>query len=122
MLLSSSVWRGNARWWFAGGLLAGGMACASVALPGVAAAAASPALADLIAELLELSRIKTRRLKLEPVDLGVLLGEVADVFEHDLRGKGVAFVVDTPMPRLNCERARLRQVGRRSSCGGGLRR
>ena len=65
---------------------------------------------DLIAELLELSRIKTRRLKLEPVDLGVLLGEVADVFEHDLRGKGIAFVVDTPMPRLNCERARLRQV------------
>lgn len=28
MLLSSSVWRGNARWWFAGGLLAGGLASA----------------------------------------------------------------------------------------------
>jgi signal transduction histidine kinase len=65
---------------------------------------------DLIAELLELSRIKTRRLKLEPVDLGVLVGEVAEVFEHDLRGRGITFVVDTPLPRLNCERARLRQV------------
>jgi signal transduction histidine kinase len=65
---------------------------------------------DLIAELLELSRIKTRRLKLEPVDLNVLVGEVAEMFEHDLRGRGIAFVVDNPLPRLNCERARLRQV------------
>jgi signal transduction histidine kinase len=65
---------------------------------------------DLISELLELSRIKTRRLKLEPVDLGVLLGEVGEMFEHDLRRSGVTLVVDTPMPRLHCERARLRQV------------
>jgi len=65
---------------------------------------------DLIAELLELSRIKTRRLKLEPVDLNVLVGEVAEMFEHDLRGRGISFVVDSPLPRLNCERARLRQV------------
>jgi hypothetical protein len=32
MLLSSSVWRGNARWWFAGGLLAGGLTSALVAV------------------------------------------------------------------------------------------
>ena len=65
---------------------------------------------DLIAELLELSRIKTRRLKLEPVDLEVLVREVAEVFEHDLRGRGIQLVVDGPLPRLNCERARFRQV------------
>ena len=65
---------------------------------------------DLIAELLELSRIKTRRLKLEPVDLDALVREVAEVFEHDLRGRGIRFVVDGLLPRLNCERARLRQV------------
>ena len=65
---------------------------------------------DLIAELLELSRIKTRRLKLEPVDLDALLGEIAGVFEHDLRAKGIRLSVAGPLPRLNCERARLRQV------------
>ena len=65
---------------------------------------------DLIAELLELSRIKTRRLKLEPVQLDLLVREVAGVFEHDLRGRNIRFVVDGPLPRLNCERARLRQV------------
>lgn len=65
---------------------------------------------DLIAELLELSRIKTRRLKLEPVDTDVLVREVAEVFEHELRGRDIRFVVDGPLPRLNGERARLRQV------------
>jgi signal transduction histidine kinase len=65
---------------------------------------------DLIAELLELSRIKTRRLKLEPVDLGVLAREVAEVFDEDLRVRGILLTFDNPLPRLNCERARLRQV------------
>lgn len=65
---------------------------------------------DLIAELLELSRIKTRRLKLEPVDMDVLVRQVAEVFEHELRGRDIRFVVDGPLPAVNCERARLRQV------------
>jgi signal transduction histidine kinase len=65
---------------------------------------------DLIAELLELSRIKTRRLKLEPVDLDVLVREVAEVFEHDLRGRGIALAFDGPLPRLNGERSRVRQL------------
>ena len=65
---------------------------------------------DLIAELLELSRIKTRRLKLEPVDMDALVREVGEMFEHDLRGRGIRFAVEGKLPRLNCERARLRQV------------
>jgi hypothetical protein len=32
MLLSSSVWRGNARWWFVAGLLAGGLTSALLAV------------------------------------------------------------------------------------------
>ncbi|MGC5319647.1 hypothetical protein ACPXB5_13030 [Micromonospora arida] len=32
MLLSSSVWRDNARWWFSGGLLLGGLTTAAVAV------------------------------------------------------------------------------------------
>ena len=65
---------------------------------------------DLITELLELSRIKTRRQKTEPVDLGVLVGEVGGVFENDLRTRQIGLVVDTPLPTLTCERARMRQV------------
>jgi signal transduction histidine kinase len=64
----------------------------------------------LIAELLELSRIKTRRQKMEDVDLDALVAEIADVFENDFKERSIAFVVDTPLPRLTCERARVRQV------------
>jgi len=65
---------------------------------------------DLIAELLELSRIKTRRQKMEPVDIGAMVSELAGMFEDDLRTKGISLVVDSALPVLDCERARLRQV------------
>jgi signal transduction histidine kinase len=65
---------------------------------------------DLIGELLELSRIKTRRQKLEPVEIAPLLSEITDVFEEDLRAREIQIVVDSAMPVLTCERARIRQV------------
>jgi signal transduction histidine kinase len=65
---------------------------------------------DLIAELLELSRIKTRRQKMEPVDVNQLISDIGDVLENDLRSKGIDLVVDNPLPVVQCERARLRQV------------
>ena len=65
---------------------------------------------DLIAELLELSRIKTRRLKLEPVDIDAMVRELDDVFEDDLRQHEIRLIVDNPLPVLHCEKARLRQV------------
>lgn len=65
---------------------------------------------DLISELLELSRIKTRRQKVEPVDLGALVGELAGMFENDLRTREIALTIDTPLPVVECERARMRQV------------
>jgi len=65
---------------------------------------------DLIAELLELSRIKTRRQKMEPVDVGAMVHELAGMFENDLRTKNIALVVDQLLPVLECERARIRQV------------
>jgi signal transduction histidine kinase len=65
---------------------------------------------DLIAELLELSRIKTRRLKLETVDLDALVRELDGVFEDDLRTQEIKLIIDAPLPALHCERARLRQV------------
>jgi signal transduction histidine kinase len=65
---------------------------------------------DLIAELLELSRIKTRRDKLEAVDVEKLVHELGGVFENDLKSRQIELIVDSPMPILHAERARLRQV------------
>jgi signal transduction histidine kinase len=65
---------------------------------------------DLIAELLELSRIKTRRQKMEHVETSAIVRELGDVFENDLRTRGIALVLDNELPVLHCERARIRQV------------
>lgn len=65
---------------------------------------------DLIGELLELSRIKTRRQKMEQVDLDALVHDIAGVFENDLKSRQIAITVDETLPTLVCERARLRQV------------
>jgi signal transduction histidine kinase len=65
---------------------------------------------DLIGELLELSRIKTRRQQFEPLDLDVLLSELAGVFEADLKSKQIALTVETSLPVVHAERARMRQV------------
>ncbi|HEY7087824.1 MAG TPA: HAMP domain-containing sensor histidine kinase [Tepidisphaeraceae bacterium] len=65
---------------------------------------------ELIAELLELSRIKTRRQKMEPVDVDQTVAELTDMFESDLRSKSIALFVDTPLPTLVAERSRTRQV------------
>jgi signal transduction histidine kinase len=65
---------------------------------------------DLIAELLELSRIKTRRQKMENVEIDAMVRELRDMFENDLRERHIDLLIDSPLPVLNCERARIRQV------------
>ncbi len=65
---------------------------------------------ELISELLELSRIKTRRQKLEMVESEAMVRELAGVFEEDLRRRAIELHLDTPLPVLHIERARLRQV------------
>jgi len=65
---------------------------------------------DLIAELLELSRIKTRRQKMEPVDVGSIISDLRDVFEEDLKQKQIALIVESGLPTIMCEKARIRQV------------
>ena len=64
----------------------------------------------LIGELLELSRIKSRRQKTERVAIGAVVGEVGELVAQDLETRGVTFAVDADLPTLICERARLRQV------------
>src|SRR5205085_538065 len=65
---------------------------------------------DLIAELLELSRIKTRRQKMENVEIDAMVRELREMFDNDLRTRGIDLLIDGPLPVLNCERARMRQV------------
>ncbi len=65
---------------------------------------------DLIGELLELSRIKTRRGDAERVDVEALVADIGGVFEQDLQTRGIALLVDGPLPPLMAERARVRQV------------
>ncbi|HEX4054495.1 MAG TPA: HAMP domain-containing sensor histidine kinase [Tepidisphaeraceae bacterium] len=65
---------------------------------------------DLISELLELSRIKTRRQKMEMVETAALVRDVEGLFESDLRDNQITLTVDTPMPVLHGERPRFRQV------------
>lgn len=65
---------------------------------------------DLIGELLELSRIKTRRQKMESVDVAALVRELAELFEDELKRKQIALVVSDLLPHITCEKARLRQV------------
>lgn len=65
---------------------------------------------ELINEILELSRIKTRREKLEPVDLQQLVKQVADQFENDLETRGITLNINSPLPVMTAERSRMRQV------------
>ncbi|HEY0008855.1 MAG TPA: HAMP domain-containing sensor histidine kinase, partial [Tepidisphaeraceae bacterium] len=65
---------------------------------------------DLINELLELSRIKTRRQEMESVDLEALIWDLRGMFENDLKTRNIDLIVDTELPQLHGERARLRQI------------
>lgn len=65
---------------------------------------------DLIAELLELSRIKTRRQKMESVDIEALLRDLCGMFDEDLKQRGITLTLHPPFPVLHCERNRIRQV------------
>jgi signal transduction histidine kinase len=65
---------------------------------------------DLISELLELSRIKTRRQKMEVVDVEQLVADLRGIFEDDLKQRNIELIIETPLPKLNAERPRVRQV------------
>jgi len=65
---------------------------------------------DLIGELLELSRIKTRRQRPERVDLDAMARELGEMFESDLKQNAIDFIIDNPLPEIFCESARMRQV------------
>ncbi|MDB5323446.1 MAG: putative two-component system sensor histidine kinase [Phycisphaerales bacterium] len=65
---------------------------------------------DLISELLELSRIKTRRQKMEIVDIRALVQDLTGIFEDDLRSRRIQILIDTELPLIHGEKSRLRQI------------
>ncbi len=65
---------------------------------------------DLINELLELSRIKTRRQSMENVDIEAMVWDLRGMFENDLKTREIQLIIDTQLPQLYCERARVRQI------------
>jgi signal transduction histidine kinase len=64
----------------------------------------------LIGELLELSRIKTRRHSIEPIEVRALVKEMEELFESDLRERNIELLIETPLPVLEAERMRIRQI------------
>jgi signal transduction histidine kinase len=65
---------------------------------------------DLINELLELSRIKTRRGKFEEVETEKMIWDLRGLFENDLRTRQIELVLETSLPNLFVDKARIRQV------------
>jgi len=65
---------------------------------------------ELINELLELSRIRTRPERRQRVDFGELLDVLKGTFEYDLKAKNITLTIHGPMPTLRVERNRIRQV------------
>ena len=44
---------------------------------------------------------------MELVEVSHLVTDVGDMFENDLKSRGIELIVDTPLPAVNCEKARL---------------
>lgn len=65
---------------------------------------------QLIEQLLELSRIKTRRGRLTEVDLQDLLGQMREDFSFLLEERGIRISITDVLPTIHAERHRIRQV------------
>ncbi len=65
---------------------------------------------ELINELLELSRIRTRPERRQRVDFGQLLDVLRETFDYDLKQRNIKLTVHRPMPTLRVAKSRMRQV------------
>ncbi len=65
---------------------------------------------DLINELLDLSRIKSAKPKLERVETEAMIWDIRGMFENDLKTRQIELVIDSVLPVLFVEKARVRQV------------
>ncbi|MFW5681408.1 MAG: ATP-binding protein [Phycisphaeraceae bacterium] len=65
---------------------------------------------ELIQDLLELSRIRTRPGKREWFELGEVMSQLRDAFWYDLDTAGITLEIPDGLPRLYAERNRIRQA------------
>ncbi len=65
---------------------------------------------ELINDLMDLSRLRTRPTKREPVDLNALIEQLGADLSYDLESKGIELRVDGHLPDLLTDRIRIRQV------------
>ncbi len=65
---------------------------------------------ELIGELLELSRIRTRQPELVEANIGEIVRSVADSLTGDIERKSIDVRVVDDWPTIRCEKARIRQV------------
>jgi signal transduction histidine kinase len=65
---------------------------------------------ELIGELLELSKIRTRPGRREVVDLGELVRDLCASMSYDLERSEIDLRIDEPLPVIYAERNRIRQV------------
>ncbi|MEO0964785.1 MAG: HAMP domain-containing sensor histidine kinase [Planctomycetota bacterium] len=65
---------------------------------------------DLIADLLELSRLRADRGKREPVDLDELTRQIVESLDYELTTYAVTLTLENHLPTVRAERNRLRQV------------
>ena len=65
---------------------------------------------ELIQDLLELSRIRTRPGKREWFELGEVMSQLRDAFWYDLDSAGITLEIADDLPRLYAERNRIRQA------------
>ncbi len=65
---------------------------------------------ELVADLLELSRIRSQRGKRHVLDLNQKLRGIAETLSYDLEHKRIELIIDAPLPHIEAERNRFRQV------------
>jgi signal transduction histidine kinase len=73
-------------------------------------AANAKAEGELLADLLELSRIRSQPGKIQRVELGELIGSISDGLAFDLESKGIALRIADDLPVIQADRNRVRQV------------
>jgi len=66
--------------------------------------------ADLLADLLDLSRIRTQSTKNQAIDLNELLQSIGEGLSYDLEAHGIELHIADGMPPLLADRNRIRQV------------
>jgi signal transduction histidine kinase len=65
---------------------------------------------ELIADLLELSRIRTQRGRKEQVDLHELLTDVIHSMDYDIERNNIDVTIEGHLPTIHAERNRMRQI------------